>query len=289
VGVDRRARFILSAVLKTRILTALVMVPLLVAALLFLPLPGVVVLFGLFIAAAAWEWASLSGLETFFARSAYVAILLLLGGIGIVGAQRQPLLILVFLAAAVLWWLWALVELFRRGDIRRGMFNSLPGRIAGGFLVLVPLWVASIYLLAADMRRPRALLYAFVLVWVADTAAYFAGSRYGKNKLAPHLSPGKTVEGVVGGVIGAVLLAWLCGTMIWRLDSWALLRWIGLGVVTALFSVVGDLTESKLKRIAGVKDSGNLIPGHGGVLDRIDALTAAVPVFVLGILILTKI
>ena len=270
--------------LKQRILTALVLVPLLVAALFFLPLPGMVVLFGLFIAAGAWEWSSLSGLETFFARSAYVLSLLVLGGIGIVGAQRQPLFILVFLAAVALWWLWTLVELVRGGDIHRGLFNSLPGRIAGGFLVLVPLWVASIYLLAADKAHPRALLYAFVLVWVADTAAYFAGSRYGKNKLAPHVSPGKTVEGVVGGVIGVVLLAWLCGTMIWRLESWALMRWIGLGVVTALFSVVGDLTESKLKRIAGVKDSGHLIPGHGGVLDRIDALTAAVPVFVLGIL-----
>lgn len=272
--------------LKQRILTALVLIPLLVAALFYLPPGWIAALFGVFIAAGAWEWAALSGLATQFARSAYTLGLLLLGAVGIASMLRQPVLMVVFLTAAVLWWIWACAELVLRRDIHQGMFTALPNRIIGGFLVLVPLWVAAIYLLVADMQRPRALLYLLVLVWVADTAAYFAGSFFGKTRLAPHVSPGKTVEGVVGGVLGVVLLAWLCGTMIWRLESWALVRWIGLAVVTALFSVVGDLTESKLKRIAGVKDSGSLIPGHGGVLDRIDALTAAMPVFVLGILIL---
>jgi phosphatidate cytidylyltransferase len=274
--------------LKQRILTAAVLVPLLVAALFYLPLSWISVLFGIIIAIAAWEWAGLSGLRRNLSKASYVLFILLLGVAGLYGALSQIPLIISFFAAAALWWLWALVELISRRDARKGMFATFAGRMVGGFLVLVPLWVASVYLMAADPERPRALLFLFVLVWMADTAAYFTGSLLGKTKLAPYISPGKTVEGVVGGVIGAVLLAWLCGTMLWKFDPEQLARWIGLAVVTALFSVVGDLTESKLKRVAGAKDSGSLLPGHGGMLDRIDALSAAAPVFVLGGMILLK-
>ena len=274
--------------LKKRILTAAVAIPLLVAALVYFPLGWLTVLFGLFIAAAAWEWATLAGLQQLFARMTYVASVLLLGAFLIYGVLHEPALITSLLVAAVLWWLWALVELVIRNDVKKGMFEAQTGRLVGGFLVLVPLWVASVYLLAADSERPRALLFLLALVWTADTAAYFTGSQLGRTKLAPQVSPGKTVEGVVGGVIGVVLLAWLCGTMVWKYEVGLLMRWIGLAAVTALFSVVGDLTESKLKRIAGVKDSGRLFPGHGGVLDRIDALTAAAPVFALGGIVFLK-
>jgi phosphatidate cytidylyltransferase len=268
--------------LKRRILTAVILIPLLVAALFYLPLGWIIVLFGLFIAAAAWEWAALVGLQRPWAKIIYFSCLLAFGAAGIFSVLQQPSLIIPILAAAVLWWLWALMELISRQDINKGMFATRMGRIAGGFLVLIPPWVASAYLWAEDSARPRALLFLFVLVWVADTVAYFTGSIFGRTKLAPQVSPGKTVEGVAGGLIGVVLLAWLCGTMIWKYHTGLLMPWIGLAAVTALFSVVGDLTESKLKRIAGVKDSGGLMPGHGGVLDRIDALTAAAPVFVLG-------
>jgi phosphatidate cytidylyltransferase len=201
---------------------------------------------------------------------------------------QQPSPIVSFLAAAGLWWLWALAELISRKDVNKGMFATTAGKVVGGFLVLIPTWVASVYLLEMDSERPRLLLFLLVLVWVADTAAYFAGSFFGRTKLAPHVSPGKTVEGVMGGIAAVVLLAWLCGTMIWKFEPELLVQWIGLAIVTALFSVVGDLTESRLKRIAGVKDSGSLFPGHGGVLDRIDALTAAVPIFLLGVITLLK-
>lgn len=274
--------------LKQRILTALVLIPLLVAALFYLSLPWLAALLGIFIAAAAWEWAGLSGLRGLPAKIAYVAGLLLFGVLGINGMLRQPDLIVSLLAAAGLWWLWALAELAMRRNVSRGMFSTRAGRMAGGFLVLVPAWMAGVYLLAADPERPGLLLFVFVLVWVADTAAYFAGSRFGRTRLAPHISPGKTVEGVIGGVLGVVLLAWLCGTMFWKFEARLLAGWIGLSILTGLFSVVGDLTESKLKRIAKVKDSGTLLPGHGGVLDRIDALTAAVPVFALGATVLLK-
>ena len=274
--------------LKQRILTAVILVPLLVAALFYLSIPWIALLFGVFIAVAAWEWATLSGLRHVTARAAYVTCLLLFGVLGLKVLPFQHDLIVAFLVTAALWWLWALVDLFSRSDTRKGMFTTLAGRAVGGFLVLVPLWIAAVYLLVSDEDRPRLLLYQFVLVWVADTAAYFTGTVMGKTKLAPHISPGKTVEGVGGGVLGAVLLAWLCGTMIWNFSGMTLAAWTGLAAVTALVSVVGDLTESKLKRVAGVKDSGKLLPGHGGVLDRIDALTTAVPVFALGAIFLLK-
>jgi len=276
-------------VLKQRILTAVILIPLLMAALFYLPLSWITLFFGAFIALAAWEWAALSGLQRIPAKMAYVICLLLFGLLSMnVIPNREDLVFSLFSATAI-WWLWALVELMTRKEMNRGLFASVTGRLAGGILVLVPLWVASVYLLASDVNRPRLLLYLFVLVWAADTAAYIAGSLMGKTKLAPHISPGKTLEGVAGAVLGVVLLAWLCGTILWEYEDSRLALWIGLSVITALMSVVGDLTESKLKRIAGVKDSGKLLPGHGGVLDRIDALTAAVPLFALGTIFLFKI
>jgi phosphatidate cytidylyltransferase len=274
--------------LKQRVLTALILIPVLVAALFYFPLGWIVVLFGMFIVTAAWEWTALSGIRGTFSRTTYVFCLLILGGAAIFSVMRQPSPIASFLAAAGLWWLWALAELISRKDVHKGMFATTAGKVVGGFLVLIPPWVASVYLLAVDSERPRLLLFLLVLVWVADTAAYFSGSVLGRTKLAPHVSPGKTVEGVIGGVAAVVLLAWLCGTMIWKFEPGLLVQWIGLAIVTVLFSVVGDLTESKLKRIAGVKDSGSMFPGHGGVLDRIDALTAAAPIFLLGVITLLK-
>jgi phosphatidate cytidylyltransferase len=274
--------------LKQRILTAVFLIPLLLAALFYLPLSWITLLFAAFIAVAAWEWGGLSGLRRVPAKIGYVISLLLFGLFSMNAIPNRPDLVVSLFSATALWWLWALVDLMTRKEMNRGMFSSVSGRLVVGFLVLVPLWVASVYLLAADENRPRVLLYLFVLVWVADTGAYFTGSLLGKTKLAPHISPGKTVEGVAGAILGVVLLAWLCGTILWNFEGARLALWTGLSVITALMSVAGDLTESKLKRIAGVKDSGKLLPGHGGVLDRIDALTAAVPLFALGTIFLFK-
>jgi len=274
--------------LKKRILTAILLIPLLVAALFYLSTLWVAVLFGVFVAAGAWEWAALAGVRGLPGKMVFLLALLALGAIGVLSALYLPAFILPVLAVPALWWLWMLVELFNLKDVHSGMFASAPSRMAGGFLVLIPAWLASVYLHAADVNQPRMLLFLFVLVWTADTAAYFAGSFFGKTKLAPLVSPGKTREGVAGGFIAVVLLAWVCGTMLWKYEGVRLLGWIGLSAVTALFSVAGDLAESKLKRIAGVKDSGSLLPGHGGVLDRIDALTAAAPIFVLGWILFLK-
>jgi len=128
------------------------------------------------------------------------------------------------------------------------------------------------------------LLYLLSLVWVADIGAYFIGKRFGRHKLAPSISPGKTREGLLGGLVSSLL--WMI--VVYQASAgWgiALLPFLLIGVLTALASVFGDLFESVLKREAGVKDSSKLLPGHGGVLDRIDGVLAATPVFLSGILI----
>jgi len=139
-------------------------------------------------------------------------------------------------------------------------------------------------MLSVHKQQPFMLLFLFVLIWVADIAAYFTGKRFGRNKLAEQLSPGKTREGVLGATIGALLFS-LVGIYFWQEKlAWGLaIYFILLCVLSALISVVGDLFESLLKRNAGKKDSGSIIPGHGGVLDRIDSLLAASPGFMLGL------
>jgi phosphatidate cytidylyltransferase len=178
------------------------------------------------------------------------------------------------------WWLIALilVALYPRASQTWG--QSVWMRGAMGLLVLIPCWRAINVIHGAE-DGPYKLLFLFVLIWGADTFAYFAGRQWGKHKLAPNVSPGKTVQGLCGALFGTTVITvgalvllgipqqfWLCGMV--------------LSMVTVLFSVLGDLFESMLKRNVGLKDSGQLLPGHGGILDRIDSLTAAAPIFALG-------
>jgi len=148
-----------------------------------------------------------------------------------------------------------------------------------GFVVLVPSWLA---LTSIHRQGPIMLMFLLVLVWITDIAAYFVGKRFGKTKLAPKLSPGKSREGLWGALMASILLA-IVGVRLFDLDMNVWVYFGCLCLLTALISVVGDLYESLLKRRAGVKDSGRILPGHGGILDRIDSLTAAAPGFVLGL------
>lgn len=268
--------------LKQRIITVVVIVPPLLAALYLLPTMGIEIVFGGIIGFAAWEWSGLCGLARAW-RGSYVVLVLALGGVAVAVAQTDRNLLQSVFALACAWWAWAMFELTRTS---RGLYFSSTGKLVIGMLTLVPAWLALSFLHASDPRRPLLLLFLLVMVAVADTAAYAAGHVLGRTKLAPAISPGKTVEGVVGGVAGVMLLAYFCGTMVWDFEGRRLGAWIGLSTIAGLVSVIGDLSESKLKRAAGVKDSGRLLPGHGGVLDRIDALTAAAPVFAWGWLVL---
>jgi phosphatidate cytidylyltransferase len=272
--------------LKQRIVTALVLLAILLPA-LFWPTPAPFALVALvLIAAGAWEWGRLNGLAQTGAWAAAVVCLLLCAGSWYAGLLDRPLPLLWSIAGAL--WVLAGAWLLRAGVAGwPGMPRAL--RLAGGVLAL---WLAWLAVAQARQIGVNFLLSILVLVWVADISAYFAGRRFGlkftRNKLAPAISPGKSWEGVWGGMVGVLVLALLwtaadraAGAAVPSLYT----RLAGAGwwllVIAALFlsamSVVGDLVESLVKRAAGAKDSSGLLPGHGGVLDRIDALLPVFP------------
>lgn len=269
--------------LLTRILTAAVLLPLVVAGILYLPTTGVAVVAGVFLIVCAWEWGALTKLSAPGARAGFAAvtavILLLLW-------WQQGVATYLILALSALWWVLATVWLFRfpRGwDVSVGA-TPLAGLL--GLLLLAAPFVALVRLHDSPVG-PQLMLSLFVLVWAADTGAYFAGRAYGRHKLAPRISPGKTWEGAVGGLLLSLAVACLVA---WWLDfDGARTLWfVLLGGGIALVSIVGDLTISMFKRQAGVKDTGTLLPGHGGVLDRLDSLLAAAPCFVVALSLLPQ-
>jgi phosphatidate cytidylyltransferase len=268
--------------LKTRVLTAAVLIPAVLAALFLLPSQAWALVTLAIIGVAAWEWARLVALVSWW-RQAFVAVTLLLGAwllfSGAAGFARgwPDVTVLVLCGAAALFWL----ALAPPWVIARWPTQWRAPMALVGWVVLLGAWVALVELQA---RSPWLVLAAMAIVWIADTAAYFSGRAFGRHKLAPHVSPGKTWEGVYGAWIAvgvyAILLVPFAARAGWALpvSAGAIGLWLGFVVVLASVSVVGDLFESLLKRHAGVKDSGSLLPGHGGVLDRTDALLAAMPV-----------
>jgi phosphatidate cytidylyltransferase len=262
--------------LRTRILTAAVLACILLGGLFLLPPPWTVLAFGAAFALSAWEWASFGALRGKWPRFAYalcVALLLALGWFW----TAEPAHLMILLAAAVAWWVSALLWLCLGPTRHRSTLVLLCGAA-----VLVPPFVALGRLEITTRgfaSGPVAVLWLVLLVVAADVGAYFAGRSLGRRKLAPRVSPGKTWEGVGGGLALVSLVA-VCGAMYFRLPALAA---IGFGCAVGIFSVIGDLTESMFKRAAGLKDSGAWLPGHGGLLDRLDSVTAAAPLYALGL------
>ncbi len=268
---------------KQRVITAAILIPLFLGVLFFMQ-PQAFLYFTTFaILGAAWEWSSLMEMRSTLARVGYL-LAMLLAMLVLMLLSGFYIIVPTLLAIATGWWLVALLlvctypksaVIWGRGAFIRGIM---------GFCVLIPCWVAINYIRAHEYGVYK-LLFLFVLIWGADSAAYFAGRAWGKHKLAPLVSPGKSVEGLAGALACTALIAMLVLVITQRpLTAWP--SAIALSMVTVLFSVLGDLFESALKRQAGLKDSGKLLPGHGGLLDRIDSLTAAAPIFVFGALLL---
>jgi len=257
--------------LKTRIITAGLLVVAALVCIFWLPSWLAALMFGIPWTIGAWEWGRLVPGSAGFA-SAYAAIFVVLalasGSVFTAAGAEQVA------TAAMCWWLIAFIGVTRYPWRVPALLVS-----AGGLLALVPSWFLLAYLHQSGPDGPALVLAALVTVWGADVGAFFCGRRFGRVKLAPLVSPGKTWEGVAGGLLGATLAAVMAS--LWLQGSW--LVWAAIGTAAALVSIVGDLTVSMFKRRVGKKDSGHLLPGHGGVLDRIDSIMAAVPVFVLGL------
>jgi phosphatidate cytidylyltransferase len=251
--------------LKTRLITSLLLVTALVASLVYLPPIYWYMMMLSIVSIGAWEWA---GMAHFKKPSKFIyASLILIPGLLIVFYKPQILPTLIFwgvLVATIFWLVIAPVILITKMQIKNRMIFSIIG-----FAVILPFGLSMI---ALKEINPLLLLLFMVAVWIADSAAFFAGKRFGKHKLAPMISPGKTWEGVIGAWVAVsiygVLLCYLT-----KQNYWFILVLWGVTVL----SIMGDLLESLFKRQAGVKDSGVLLPGHGGVLDRIDGLTSSMP------------
>ncbi|WP_281647917.1 phosphatidate cytidylyltransferase [Parendozoicomonas sp. Alg238-R29] len=262
--------------LKQRIITGLALLPIALGGVFLLPTQWFAIFLGAVITLGAWEWANLSGFSAQWQRILYA----LLTGSALIGFYSMPASFL--LGAGLVWWLTALMLVISYPD-SSSAWKLRAIRLVIGWVVLIPAWRGLVFLKGQgvpefEQQGNALILYVFVLVWGADVGAYFSGKAFGKRKLAPHLSPGKTWEGVMGGMLLITLVA--LGVSWYR--ELAMFQTLALLAVTwavGLVSVLGDLLESMFKRERGIKDSSQLLPGHGGILDRIDSLTAAVPVF----------
>ena len=255
--------------LKSRIATALVIAPLTLAAVFFLSPQAFALFVALVVLMAAWEWTAMMRLVSRSQRTVYV--LSVLFAIVLVQKLLPHYEKIIFLVAA-LWWLAAtvLVVLYPRacalwcGRLSKGVV---------GFLVLVPTWAAIVYM--------------FLIVWGADTGAYFAGKRFGKRKLMPRVSPAKSWAGIGGATVTVLLVSMFTQKHLYFSQDLSFGIYL-LAMVLLFASVIGDLTESMFKRQCGIKDSGSILPGHGGIMDRIDSLTAAAPVFALCLILISQ-
>ncbi|HEU4992128.1 MAG TPA: phosphatidate cytidylyltransferase [Luteimonas sp.] len=270
---------------RTRVLAALAMTPIAIAAILLLPTPWMVALAAIMFLAGLWEWFRLADIDDTLARTVLLVVNMALM-VAIVWGSRTSgglsyVLLQIMIVVGVAWWLVAMLWLRHFDFASNHETHARVFKLAAGTLAIVPAWCALAVLHGSEPDGHRWLFVALAIVWAADSGAYFAGRHFGKRKLAPRISPNKTIEGLLGGVacglVVALAFAPFAGATLRQLPAVAL-----VAIVAVLFSVVGDLFESLLKRHVGAKDSGDLIPGHGGILDRIDGVIAALPVFALG-------
>lgn len=262
--------------LKTRVITALVLVGVLLPSLFWLPQAAWALLTAAVIGVAAWEWGALLGWPQRARRLLGAATALICVGLAQVApaalgigtfTPAAPWVVALY-TLSVIFWIF-LIPLWLN---RQWRLSSLAGLLVGA-VVLLPTWLALVQLRAV---HPGVLLAVMALVWMADIAAYFAGRKFGRNKLAPSISPGKTQEGALGAFIGVMLYGLVIGHFLLA-GKVPLTAWMLALVLATAVSIIGDLFESLLKRKAGIKDSSNILPGHGGVLDRIDSLTSTLP------------
>jgi len=266
---------------RARVIAAVIMAPIAIASVLLLPSEFFAALVAALMMLGLWEWTLLAGLRSRVSRAAFLVVNAALMAFLVWGAGRELVIFKLVSLLGALWWLLVPLWLIRFRFAAADNFWSRTLKLFAGTACVIPAWAAISWLHASPANGPGWALFALLIVWMADSGAYFVGVRFGKHKLAPRISPGKSWEGFFGGLLAVVLLAVIALSFL-GLEWTSLPDLLLLTVVTALFSVAGDLFESLLKRHAGAKDSSHLIPGHGGVLDRVDSLLAALPVFVVG-------
>jgi len=258
-----------------RTLTALILAPIAIAGILLLNESWFSIVLGLMLIVASWEYCQLISIHQFTNRALFtIAILALTFVFSANVSMLAPLLLL-----TLTWWLVALYWVIKYPESHNSVSKSIYTGIINGLFLFVPM-ATSLIILHSQNRL--LVLFLLVLIWAADVGAYFSGRRFGNKKLCPEVSPNKTLAGLYGGVIlaQAVAVSYVC-IIVQAPGAKDFFVFSVLALVVSLVSVLGDLFESLLKRISGNKDSGNILPGHGGLLDRIDSLTSSAPIFFL--------
>jgi phosphatidate cytidylyltransferase len=277
--------------LKQRIITAVILAPLAILAILFLPVEQFKIAVAGVVALGAYEWANMSGINGRVAKVTFMTLVILICVALILKVDAQEVwiqgelnsLFKIILSIAAGWWAVSLLMILTYPKYSSGWTENIPIRAAFGILTLIPTWVAIITLRTnlyeVDPFYGASLIfYVLGIVWAADIGAFFVGVKFGKHKLRPNVSPGKSIEGLIGGVMASLAII-AFAALHYQFEASRMWQHLLIGVITVAVSALGDLNESMFKRCAGIKDSGKLLPGHGGIMDRIDSLTAAFPVF----------
>ena len=262
--------------LRNRLITSAVLAPLIVVAVVKLPPLWFTYCWGVIVAIAAWEWSGLAGLGRVAGRVAFVAALVIPQ---LTGKYWAPFAIDWLPWVAVSWWFVVGMAMRMIPDRLMKLRYPVALLLCMGWFVLLTAWILVVWLRVNF--GVKQVLFLVVLIWLADAAAYFVGKRFGRTKLLPQISPGKTVEGVYGALIITAMYAAAVGFYL-EWEPIVVSDFVVLALLTVIISIAGDLFESLAKRLRGVKDSGVLFPGHGGMLDRIDSLVAGVAVFYAG-------
>lgn len=277
--------------LKQRIITALVLAPLALMAILFLPVFEFQIVIAGVVAIGAYEWAKMSGLDSRMSKAVYTLIALTICVFfaqiveqDLIWYQGQLNAVYRYiLGVSAIWWLVSLGMIIAYPRFCGFWRHSIVIRALFGLLTLIPTWVAVVSLRTSlyevePLYGASLIFYVLGIVWAADIGAFFVGVKFGKHKLRPNVSPGKTLEGLLGGVAASFAII-AFAALHYQVEPSRIWLHIVIGGLTVGVSALGDLNESMFKRCAGIKDSGKILPGHGGVMDRIDSLTAAFPVF----------
>ncbi|GHA59762.1 phosphatidate cytidylyltransferase [Photobacterium aphoticum] len=275
--------------LKQRIITAVILAPLVIAGIFFLPFPAFIAALAAITLIGFWEWTQFVEAKSRVAAM-IVPVVSLAASLWFMPTDPQALSTLAtshhtMLMTGGVWWLIASALAITYPRSATWWSGISPLKYLFGLLTLIPffwsvLMLRAVHYLDSPYHGAKLVLLVCLLVWAADTGAYFSGKRFGKHKMAPAVSPNKTVEGLVGGALLAVVVTW-GGAALMDIPFHSAGSLLLIAVVTVVASVLGDLVESMFKRVSGIKDSSHILPGHGGVLDRIDSLTAALPVFAL--------
>lgn len=260
--------------LKKRLLTYIVLVALILVWVIYSPMPVFNFFLTVLLILAVWEWTRLIGLINNWQRWGYLILLL---GINFSIYLGQIFTLNVIYLALVCWFFILFAIVFYPKGLRLWA-NSVTLAVLG-IIILISFWL-SLALLRNTEKGTMLTLYLLFLVCTADTVAYLIGKLWGKHKLAKEISPGKTIQGAIGGLIGAIAAS-VIGGFVFSITGWQWFSWVSFAIFVALISICGDLFISMLKRQQGLKDSGKLLPGHGGVLDRLDSLLSAAPLFLI--------